>query len=139
MVQKLTEMVQSPKLKFVPVEYKPAPLFEWITSILTYLQFLILATCLFGATNAYNKLQTFFGHENEEIPSWVSDVENNWMLVGSITFVGGNIFKNMVTKNNAFEVYVGSKLVYSGNQEGLHNNFMTVIYKRVTDLGYTLR
>jgi len=42
-------------------------------------------------------------------------------------FIAGNVLSSALTKSNAFEIYVGSKLIWSQLQEGRQLNRMDLI------------
>eukprot|EP00915_Cephaloidophora_sp_WS-2016_P006557 GHVH01008846.1.p1 GENE.GHVH01008846.1~~GHVH01008846.1.p1 ORF type:complete len:148 (+),score=15.03 GHVH01008846.1:240-683(+) len=139
LVRFLKQNVSHPIVNIVPTDYTPAPLFSWLSTCLGILQFFIITTVIVGPLNVYIAVAGKLGHSSDAVPEFVNDAHANRIMYGMGAFVGGNIIKSQLVKNNAFEIYAGPNLVFSGITTGIQKGFLAKVSQRLVALGYHVR
>lgn len=101
-----------------PIPVLPAPLFQYVVSLLSLVQWLIIAICILNPLRVHEVLSAvFFGHSTPA-PAIIQYMnEKRWPLVGLAFFVG-NMLKGAITSSSAFEVFLGDSLVFSALEAG---------------------
>lgn len=98
-----------------PVEPVPAPLFRWLGTLLTGVQYGVILASLFGPTSIYNYVAF-----SQPLPHIVAQwQELRWQVAGIAFFVGNLLFRS-ITGSRAFEIFLGDRLIFSTVGMGRH-------------------
>jgi len=95
-------------VRIFPEEYNPCRLVKFGCWVLTFAQFGIIALVL-GQPQAVM----------QRLPLPASEmIRQNKSAILMLVFFGGNVAKSIFSASNAFEIYLGRKLVFSRLEQG---------------------